>query len=75
MVTPLRFRADTSSPRGKCRSIFLTGGVVSIFFNALFSGSSSDIGDLLIRLDRHAHQHIFTFTAIQLNEVVEVGAG
>jgi hypothetical protein len=26
-VTPLRFRAVTSRPRGKCRSIFLTGGV------------------------------------------------
>lgn len=28
MVTPLRFRAVTSFPNGKCRSIFLTGGVV-----------------------------------------------
>lgn len=27
MVTPLRFRAVTSRPRGKWRSIFLTGGV------------------------------------------------
>jgi hypothetical protein len=53
----------------------LTGGVVSIFFNALFSGSSSDIGDLLIRLGRHIHQHIFTFTIIWLKEVVKVGAG
>jgi hypothetical protein len=27
MVTPLRFRAVTSRPRGKWRSIFLTAGV------------------------------------------------
>lgn len=51
MVTPLRFRAVTSSPNGKCRSIFLIGGVVSIFLRADFSGSSSNAGDLLIRLE------------------------
>jgi hypothetical protein len=28
MVTPLRLRAVTVNPRGKCRSIRLTGGVV-----------------------------------------------
>lgn len=53
MVTPFRFRAVTSSPRGKCRSIFFTGGVVSIFLRADFSGSSSADGDLLIRLQGH----------------------
>lgn len=28
MVTPLRFLAVTSMPKGKCRSIFFTGGLV-----------------------------------------------
>ena len=39
IVTPFRFRAVTSSPRGKCRSIFLTGGVVSIFLSASLSST------------------------------------
>lgn len=56
IVTPFRFRAVTSSPNGKCRSIFLTGGVVRCFFSQLFSGSSSELGDLLSRLQGH-HQH------------------
>lgn len=37
MVTPFMFRAVTSSPRGKWRSIFFTGGVVSIFFKTSLS--------------------------------------
>jgi hypothetical protein len=45
MVTPFRFRAVTSRPRGKCRSIFLTGGVVSIFLSA--SLSSRVAGEVL----------------------------
>jgi hypothetical protein len=59
IVTPFRFRAVTSSPRGKWRSIFLTGGSVSIFLRELFSGSSIDIGDLLIRLNIMTHQSSF----------------
>lgn len=39
IVTPLRFRAVTSSPSGKCRSIFLTGGSVSIFFRMSLSST------------------------------------
>lgn len=45
IVTPLRFRATTSSPNGKCRSIFLTGGSVSIFFR--MSLSSTVDGEVL----------------------------
>ena len=45
IVTPFRFRAVTSSPRGKWRSIFFTGGVVKNFFNA--SLSSSEPGEVL----------------------------
>lgn len=48
MVTPFRFRAVTSNPNGKCRSIFFTGGSVSIFLST--PGSSSVAGDLLSRL-------------------------
>lgn len=44
MVTPFKFLAVTSSPRGKCRSIFLTGGLVRNFFKA--SLSSSVAGDV-----------------------------
>lgn len=50
MVTPLRFRAVTSIPRGKCRSIFLTGGVVSSFFR--MAVSSMVVGDVFIFLSR-----------------------
>lgn len=50
MVTPLRFRAVTSSPSGKCRSIFFTGGVVSSFLR--ISLSSTVEGDVLIFLRR-----------------------
>lgn len=39
IVTPFRFRAVTSSPRGKCRSIFLTGGVVRSFLSASLSST------------------------------------
>jgi hypothetical protein len=53
MVTPLRFRAVTSRPRGKWRSIFLTGGVVSIFLR--MSLSSTVDGDLLILLGEVSH--------------------
>ena len=45
IVTPFRFRAVTSSPSGKCRSIFLTGGVVKNFFKASFSSTVE--GDVL----------------------------
>ena len=37
IVTPLRLRAVTSRPKGKWRSIFLTGGVVRNFFSASLS--------------------------------------
>ena len=50
MVTPLRFRAVTSSPNGKCRSIFLRGGVVRSFLR--ISLSSTVEGDVLIFLRR-----------------------
>lgn len=49
MVTPLRFRAVTSNPKGKWRSIFLTGGVVSSFLRMSFSSTVD--GDLLIFLE------------------------
>jgi hypothetical protein len=45
IVTPFRFRAETSRPSGKCRSIFLTGGVVRSFLRT--AGSSIVLGDLL----------------------------
>lgn len=45
IVTPLRFRAVTSRPNGKCRSIFLTGGVTRYFLRA--SLSSRLAGDVL----------------------------
>ena len=48
MVTPLRFRAVTSRPSGKWRSIFLMGGVVRSFLRT--SLSSMDVGDVLIFL-------------------------
>ena len=44
IVTPLRFLAVTSSPSGKCRSIFLTGGFVRNFFRT--SLSSKDAGEV-----------------------------
>lgn len=56
IVTPLRFRAVTSSPRGKCRSIFLTGGLVRNFLRV--SLSSSVAGDVLSFL-RIRNQHCF----------------
>ena len=45
IVTPFRFRAVTSRPSGKCRSIFLTGGFVRCFFRA--SGSSTELVEVL----------------------------
>lgn len=39
IVTPFRFRAVTSRPSGKWRSIFLTGGLVRNFLSASFSSS------------------------------------
>ena len=44
IVTPLRFLAVTSSPSGKWRSIFLTGGFVRNFFRT--SRSSRDAGEV-----------------------------
>ena len=52
MVTPLRFRAVTSSPNGKWRSIFLTGGSVSDFLST--SLSSSEAGDVLSFLNEYS---------------------
>ena len=48
MVTPFRFRATTSIPVGNLRSIFLTGGLVSIFLRT--PGSSIELEDWLIFL-------------------------
>ena len=53
MVTPLRFRATTVMPRGNSISIFLTGGVVSIFLR--ISLSSTDVEDELIFLCTNKH--------------------
>lgn len=59
IVTPFRLRAVTSSPNGKCRSIFLTGGSVRNFLSTSFS--SMVLGDVLRRLidqvshARHGH--------------------
>ena len=39
IVTPFMFRAVTSSPSGKCKSIFLTGGFVRNFLRTSFSSS------------------------------------
>lgn len=60
MVTPFRFRAVTSRPNGKWRSIFLTGGLVRNFLSA--SLSSSVPGDVLSFLEAksksfHACRH------------------
>ena len=49
MVTPFRFRAVTSRPSGKCRSIFLTGGVVRNFFStSLSSNVAGDVFSFLV---------------------------
>lgn len=48
MVTPFRFLAVTVMPVGKTRSIFLMGGVESIFLSA--SGLSTLVGEVLIFL-------------------------
>jgi hypothetical protein len=48
IVTPLMLRAVTSSPNGKCRSIFLIGGLQSSFFSQ--SLSSIVDGEVLIFL-------------------------
>ena len=54
IVTPFRLRAVTSSPNGKCRSIFLTGGSVRNFLSTSFS--SMVPGDVLRRLiDQVSH--------------------
>lgn len=57
IVTPFRLRAVTSSPNGKCRSIFLTGGSVRNFLSTSFS--SMVPGEVLRRLVNqvsHAHR-------------------
>ena len=51
IVTPFRFLAVTSSPRGKCKSIFLTGGSVNIFLR--YSLSSILVGDVFSFLPSH----------------------
>jgi hypothetical protein len=48
MVTPFRFRAVTSRPRGKCRSIFLMGGSVSMVLR--IAGSATVLGEVFIFL-------------------------
>lgn len=55
IVTPFRFRAVTSRPRGKCRSIFLTGGVVRNFLSA--SLSSTVDGDVFNFLEVDVSNH------------------
>jgi hypothetical protein len=50
MVTPFMFRAVTSSPSGKCRSIFLMRGRQRGFFR--MSLSSIVAGDVLIFLQQ-----------------------
>ena len=54
IVTPFRFRAVTSRPRGKWRSIFLTGGVVRCFLRT--SLSSSVAGEVFSFLCRRHQQ-------------------
>ncbi len=49
IVTPLEFRAVTSRPSGKCRSILLTGGLTSFILR--MSLSSTVDGDVLSFLD------------------------
>lgn len=50
MVTPFRFRAVTSRPRGKWRSIFLTGGVTrSLLRISLSSIEEGDVFSFLFR--------------------------
>ena len=56
IVTPLRFRAVTSSPSGKCRSIFLMGGVQRSFFRA--SLSSIVDGEVLSFLDPSCQRRV-----------------
>lgn len=51
IVTPFRLRAVTSLPNGKCRSIFLTGGLVNGSFR--IAGSSTVAELLLIFLYVH----------------------
>lgn len=55
IVTPFRFLATTSSPRGKCRSIFLIGGSVSSFLRMSLS-SIVDV-DVLTFLCHNAVRH------------------
>lgn len=54
IVTPFRFRAVTSRPKGKCKSIFLTGGLTS--FSLRISLSSMVFGDLLSFLEGYVSQ-------------------
>jgi hypothetical protein len=55
MVTPLRLRAVTVNPRGKCRSIRLTGGVVRRM--GRIAVSSILDGEVLIFLRRGVRRH------------------
>lgn len=54
IVTPFRLRAVTSLPNGKCRSIFLTGGLVNGSFR--IAGSSTVAELLLIFLYLHQYR-------------------
>ena len=72
MVTPFRFLAVTSRPNGKCRSIFLTGGVVRCFFNVSFS--SKVAGEVLSFL--HIASQLSSFiTSDWTNRLVTCGEG
>lgn len=56
MVTPFRFRAVTSSPRGKWRSIFLTGGVTrSLLRISLSSIVEGDVFSFLVYASALTH--------------------
>lgn len=56
MVTPFRFLAVTSRPKGKCRSIFLTGGSVRCFLR--IDGSSTVLVEVLIFLSSYQYLNI-----------------
>lgn len=77
MVTPLRFLAVTSIPKGKCRSIFLTGGFVKCILR--IEGSSIDMGLELIFLRKELSASTYswqdTTTAKGLRGRIQYGDG
>ena len=64
MVTPFRLRAVTSSPKGKCRSIFLMGGWQRSFLRT--SLSSMDEGAVLSFLHSGRHVSPAPYSSIEL---------